>query len=107
MEDKNFWIAFNHVMGIGPIRFQKLLNVFGDAQTAWRAGVKELSEVIGAGMAQKVEKERKKIEPEKLRERIESKNFKVLTLRDDFYPSLLRNISNPPFLLYILFLKCF
>ena len=36
-----------------------------------------------------------------MRERIESKNFKVLTLRDDFYPSLLRNISNPPFLLYM------
>ncbi|MGB4690737.1 MAG: DNA-processing protein DprA [Atribacterales bacterium] len=101
MEDRNFWIAFNHVMGIGPIRFQKLLNVFGDAKTAWRAGVKELSEIIGPGMAQKVEEERKKIEPEKLRERIESKNFKVLTLRDDFYPSLLRNISNPPFLLYM------
>ncbi len=101
MEDKDFWIAFNQVMGIGPIRFQKLLNVFGDAQTAWRAGVKELSEVIGPHVAQKVEEERKKIEPEKLREKIESKNFKILTLKDDFYPPSLRNIPNPPFLLYM------
>jgi len=101
VEEKDFWIAFNHVMGIGPTRFQKLLNTFGDAQTAWRAGVKELSEVIGPGIAQKVEEERKKIEPEKLREKIEGKNFKILTLQDDDYPPLLRHISNPPFLLYM------
>ncbi len=101
MEEKIFWVAFNHIMGIGPIRFQKLLNVFGDAQTAWRAGVKELSGAIGTSTAQKIEEEKKKIEPEKLWKEIEKKNFKVLTWRDDFYPPLLRHISNPPFLLYM------
>ena len=76
MEDRNFWIAFNHVMGIGPIRFQKLLNVFGDAKTAWRAGVKELSEIIGPGMAQKVEEERKNRAG-----KVERKRLKVKILR--------------------------
>ena len=31
---KIFWVAFNHIMGGGLSVFK--INVFGDAQTAWR-----------------------------------------------------------------------
>ena len=29
MKDLPYWVAFNHLPGIGPVRFQKIIETFG------------------------------------------------------------------------------
>jgi DNA processing protein len=41
--DTRYWIAFNLVPQIGPAKVQRLLDRFGDLETAWRAHHFELA----------------------------------------------------------------
>jgi len=41
-----YWIGFNMVKGIGPVRFRALLNSFGGAQNAWQALVDGLRQAV-------------------------------------------------------------
>lgn len=98
-----FWVAFNRILGIGPVKFRLLLNYFcGDLATAWRAGSQELA---CAGLDQKtIERflvQRAKIEPERELERLEQAGVSVLTWQDAAYPPLLREIDGSPPVLYM------
>jgi len=49
MDKRLYWIGFNLVKGIGAVRFQSLLDRFGDAKTAWDVTPSELAEAsLGA-----------------------------------------------------------
>src|SRR5690242_5362628 len=48
--ERQYWIGFSMVSGIGPVRFQRLLDYFEDAESAWNAPVKKLAD---AGLEQK------------------------------------------------------
>ena len=37
MDEKQYWVGFNLVKGIGARRMQSLLAYFGDVETAWNA----------------------------------------------------------------------
>jgi DNA processing protein len=98
-----YWIAFNHVSGIGPVRFRLLLTYFhDDLAQAWRADRQELSR---AGLDQRTIEafltQRLKIEPEQEMEKLEMAKIKVLTWRDPTYPALLREIAASPPVLYV------
>lgn len=98
-----YWVAFNRVLGIGPVRFRLLLDHFGDdLATAWRAESRELAR---AGLDQKTIDgflfQRVKIEPERELERLEQAGVRVLTWRDAAYPALLREIDGSPPVLYL------
>src|SRR5579859_3123499 len=98
-----YWVAFNRVLGIGPVRFRLLLNYFcDDLASAWQAGSRELAR---AGLDQKLiesfQVQRAKIEPERERERLEQAGVSVLTWRDPAYPALLREIDGSPPILYL------
>jgi excinuclease UvrABC nuclease subunit len=47
MKDLPYWVAFNHLPGIGPVRFQKIIETFGSASDAWRASPKDLAHCLG------------------------------------------------------------
>ena len=36
MSDKRYWNGFTFVKGIGAVRFQRLLDQFGNAESAWK-----------------------------------------------------------------------
>ena len=66
-EASGYWVAFNRVLGIGPVNFRLLLNAFqNDLAVAWRADSRELAR---AGLHQKTIDafltQRVKIEPER------------------------------------------
>lgn len=104
--ERQYWIGFSMVSGIGPVRFQRLLDYFGDAETAWNAPVKKLAD---AGLEQKqidaLVKARSLLnlsaEVEKLRklEKFYHQPVQVLTWNE--YPERLRNIAAQPPLLYV------
>lgn len=101
-DDLPFWVAWSHIRGIGPVRFKKLLDTFGSAASAWSASFAALRDTLGEALAERVVTTRKDIVPEKLYESIVRCAIRVIPLYDPQYPPLLRNIPNPPFLLYIL-----
>lgn len=100
-QDTPFWVALSHIKGIGPVRFRKLLEVFGDAATAWRASFAALQEVLGERLAEEVIAARRKIIPEELYNAIQKEGIEVVPFPDPRYPPLLRSIAHPPFLLYV------
>jgi DNA processing protein len=102
-DPRRFWVGFNMVKGIGAVRFQSLLNAFGDAASAWQASPQALR---SAGLGQKVIENlvgvRSQVELEKIWDQIMAQNIKVVTWEDETYPRRLKEIDQPPPVLYVL-----
>lgn len=101
MKDK-FWIAFSAIEQTDSSFIHRLYNYFGDIEEAFNAGMKELSQIDGLSVrrAETFLRERDKIDPDKALYGIENRGINYLTLEDDKYPSLLKQISDPPAVLY-------
>ncbi|HTP00142.1 MAG TPA: DNA-processing protein DprA [Anaerolineales bacterium] len=102
MDDKPYWVAFNLVRGIGAVRMQALIDRFGDAASAWRADPAELRD---CGLSQKIVERllelRSTLDLTQLSERISAQGIHVITCQDDTYPARLKEIEQPPPLLYV------
>lgn len=81
MEERNYWLGFSTVSGVGPAKFMKLLDKYKTAKTAWESLKSDFS----------IQNYLKKLK---------ERNVWFLTLLDEDYPQLLREIKNPPFVLY-------
>ena len=103
MEEQEAWLSLNLIPQVGPILFERLLNKFGSAIKALEAPYKELCEVPGIGHAMAREitsfpwRKALSRELEELRRR----GLNYLTLKDEGYPPYLRQISQPPPVLYL------
>ena len=99
---KLYWIGFNLVKGIGAVRFRALLDFFGDPARAWQAPSDALA---NAGLSPKIidnlVKIRTQVSLELVWERIQAASIDVLTWDDDAYPTLLKEIDQPPPVLYV------
>jgi DNA processing protein len=103
MEDqRRYWVGFNLVKGIGAVRFRALLDYFGDAERAWQAPAEALRE---AGLSQKLVEHFLKVRAEDVLdqtwERIQALGIEVLTWEDAAYPRRLKEIDQPPPVLYL------
>jgi len=102
MDDKKYWIGFNLIKGIGAVRMQALIQYFGDLEAAWRAAPAELAEArLGKTLIERVIQAREGVDLDKLWERIEKQGIKILTWQDESYPQRLKEIDQPPPVLYI------
>ncbi|MBO0793185.1 MAG: DNA-protecting protein DprA, partial [Ktedonobacteraceae bacterium] len=103
LDELCYWIAFSRVLGIGPVRFKRLLDFFhDDVAAAWQADDVALTE---AGLDQRTRatflKQRATIVPQKELQRLERLRVRVITWKDATYPPLLRKIEYAPPVLYI------
>ncbi|MEE8357287.1 MAG: DNA-processing protein DprA [Anaerolineales bacterium] len=97
-----YWIGFNLVKGIGPVRLKKLLNYFGDIQSAWEARSYQLQAAgLNETLLQRMIDIRNRISLDVMGQEIISQGIKVLTWDDPEYPDRLRQITQSPFVLYI------
>lgn len=97
-----FWIAFSAIEQIDSPFIHRLYNYFGDIEEAFNAGLNELSQVDGLSVkrAETFLRERDKIDPDKAIFGVENRGVNYLTLEDDNYPKMLKQISDPPAVLY-------
>jgi DNA processing protein len=101
-DEKKYWIGFNLVRGIGSVRFQQIKNYFGDLSVAWNAPGESFKQAGLPGRAvTNFLKLRKQIDLDKVYESILEKDIKVLTLLDDDYPRLLKEIDQSPPVIYV------
>ena len=101
-EDTKYWIGFNLVKGIGPVRLERLLHYFGDIRTAWTARSYELE---AAGLSKtlrgRMAEIQNRISLDDQLKNIQDKGIQVMTWGDTDYPERLRQISQSPYILYI------
>lgn len=102
MNEKRFWVGFNLVKGIGAVRLQGLRDHFGDLASAWQAPADALK---GAGLspklAERVAQVRAGVDLDKYLTRVVEQGIEILTWDDELYPPRLKEIDQPPPVLYV------
>jgi DNA processing protein len=101
-DQKKYWVGFNLVKGIGSARMRSLLNAFGSAENAWNAPVEALESAgINSHLAENITKLRSSDLMERAWDNIQKKEIQVLTWEDADYPRRLKEIDQPPPVLYV------
>lgn len=98
----HYWLALHYLPGLGNRRCLKLLQFFGHPQQIFSASEKILKE---AGVKEETIKAIKTGKWQALAQaeakRLKQLNIHVITYTDTHYPPLLKEIYDPPFLLYV------
>jgi len=102
-EDISNWLALSLIPGLGSVLIKRLLDRFKTPEAVFRAPVKELSGIEGLG--EKVVGEIQKGPQKKMVERelslLGGVGGRIVTLKDEDYPKRLKDIYDPPALLYV------
>ncbi len=101
-QDLPFWIALTRVSGVGPRRFDLLLQAFGSARAVWEAPAGQL---IEAGLDRRTVEAlmavRPRIDPSLELKHLRALGAEAITRHDPRYPRLLGEIYDPPPVLYV------
>jgi DNA processing protein len=103
LTDHKYWVGLNLVIGIGPAKARLLLNAFGnDLSVAWNS---EPEALRAAGLDRRalhnLLETRATRDLDVEMERIRNQGLSICTWEDDGYPRLLRQVYDPPPLLYL------
>lgn len=100
--DVPYWVGFNIVRGIGPVRLRALLDAFGDIERAWHASSLDLRRAgLDRRSLENLLAARAAVDLDRELERIAAAGVRVLTWESVDYPPLLREIPDPPPVLYV------
>src|SRR4030042_3017908 len=100
-EDTSCWLALSLTPGVGSTLFKRLLDRFDSPEAVFDSTLKELLQIEGLG--EKVAKEilRSPRDAQRELKQIEETGARALTIKDEAYPRRLREIYDPPPVLYI------
>lgn len=94
--------ALNLIPSLGPVKLKRLLDYFKNEEKIWNASFSELQKAkIDNQTIEEIIQQRKKINPEKEWKILTLENIKVLSILDENYPQILKNIHTPPPILYL------
>ena len=102
-EDIFYWLALHLTPGVGSILIKRLLDRFKTPEAVFRAPLKELlrNEGLGERVAGEIQKGPSEKVVKRELSRLEKTGGKFVTLKDDDYPKRLKDIYDPPALLYL------
>lgn len=93
--------ALYTIPGVGSGTLRKLFGHFQDGEKIWKASISEIEKCgIPNSTATKIVDAKSKINPESEWKKLEDEDITVLSAFDPTYPKLLKEISDPPFLIY-------
>ncbi len=99
--DLKYWLALNRITSVGAVRLKKIYSYFSSMQLAWQASFNEFKQAgLEESVITRILAERKEIEPDRELEKILNENIQAVTLADNNYPRLLKEIYAAPALLY-------
>jgi DNA processing protein len=102
VSDTKYWLGFSLIPEIGPKRLQVLLGAFGSLVTAWTATECQLRE---AGLEETPTANllhlRTQIDLDAEIAKVERVGARLITLADEAYPALLKELPDAPVLLYV------
>jgi DNA processing protein len=104
MDSRSALIALNMVPGIASVRINKLIGKFGSPEAVFDAPAKQIMEINGIGneIARNITYFHDMYSVENEMKECDDKRIRIMTIYDDDYPTLLRNIYDPPPVLYCL-----
>jgi len=104
MNHREACVALNMIPQMGPVRLRRLTNAFGSADKILQARPAQLAQVegISAALAENIAKWETFTDPAAELKNAEAMGARVLTAEDEEYPSALREIHDPPIVLYVL-----
>ncbi len=102
LDELRYWVGFNLVKGVGPVRFRRLLDHFGSARDAWNASLTDLAQAgLDVRSAEALLSMRERAALDRAMERLAAAHVDLLTWDDPAYPRLLKEIHSAPPLLYV------
>ena len=103
MDSREALVALNLIEHVGPVRVRQLLECFGDASAILAASRQQLLQVrnIGEEVADAITGWEKTVDLKAELKRIEGFGCRIVTQADTEYPPLLRQIYDPPVVLYV------
>ena len=103
MEAREALVALNMIEHVGPVRVRQLLDCFGDAPAILQASQTQLLNVRGIGeeTAAAIAGWGKSVDLSGELKRVHDFGCHILTPADEAYPELLRQIYDPPVVLYV------
>lgn len=98
-----YFLAVNRIPGIGPTRIKKALDHFGDIRSFWLADRSQLFKIDGFNgrLVDAVVEAREKTDLDEEYDNVIDSGYKIVTIEDENYPPNLKNIYDPPPVLYI------
>jgi DNA processing protein len=101
-DDLKYWLGFSLIPNIGAKRLIHLLNAFGDLEVAWHANHAALRDAkLGPKTTDKLVTMRHTIDLDRELATVKQSGARLITLRHPDYPVNLRNVDDPPPLLYV------
>lgn len=96
-------ILLSTIDGVGPLTTERLIAYFGSASEVLRASRRDLERVekVGPTISQKILRAREACDVDALLRFCRESGVEIVALRDVRYPARLREIDNPPRLLYV------
>lgn len=103
LDSKAYYVLLSMVEGLGPRRLNSLISFLGSAEGVWLANEKVLRSVpdIPPKVITALIDKRKKLNPDAEIEKLNKSGIKVISLDDSEYPPALRQIFDPPKILYL------
>ena len=103
MDSREAFVALNMVEHVGPVRVRQLLQHFGEGVSILKASKQQLLRVHGIGedTAEAIASWEKNVDLASELKRCEEFGCHAVTQEDEEYPELLRQIYDPPIVLYV------
>lgn len=100
LKETKYLLALSNAPGLGPIRVKTLLHHFKNPIAVWNISKEDVYKVFGEKLGRDFLKYKKNTDVEALVNKVEGGNVRLLTILDKDYPKLLKEIHDPPVVLY-------
>lgn len=102
MSERDYFLGISNFSEIGPMRFKLFYDYFGTAKKIWEASLQKLLETgLNRNLVERFVNFRKGFDFGEHQTVLSKKEIKFLCLIDKDYPEALKQISDPPVVLYV------
>jgi len=100
---RDAYIALNMLDQIGPVRTRKLIAALGSPEAVFEANEDVISQIPGFGreLVKSIVDGRSQVDPVAEEKKAAKSGIRLVTFLDDEYPASLKEIHDPPLVLYV------
>ena len=100
MERLYNWLLLKAIRGLGEVSIKRLWLAFGSAEDILSASYEDLREMLGEERARAIKRKDLSFEPEEVIRLVEREGIGWVCLEDEAYPTSLKEIEDPPPVLF-------